>query len=143
MEELTCCFLASEAEYIAKFCELYKDEINTPDGFHVVCLNPEKQAKHFCRGSDGRFFQKARAVRICWASYILLNVECRKVLLDTSTNNVIFFFEKGKTSYAVVCSQLKNSKLNLISGFIASGARAIAYREVKPPYKFYSIKKSC
>lgn len=143
MEGLTFYELPDEQAYIAKFCEIYKDGINTPDGFSIVCLYPEKTAKHFCCGGENRKFQKSRVARIGWAKYILLNVSRRKILLDTSTKNIIFFFEKGRTAYTVVCAPRVDSRLNLITGFLVKGQRAEKYRLAKPPYQFYAIKKSC
>ena len=144
MESLPYFFLSDKTEYIKKFCELYTDEIKTPDGLNIGCKDPKKSAVHFCRGGkDGDDFQPARAQRIGWAKYILLHPEERKVLLDTETKNIIFFFEKGRTSYAVICRPINESKFELISGFIVGGFRALAYREGRKPYEFYLIKKSC
>lgn len=142
MEELTFSCIETEEEYCNKFCEIYSEPINTPDGFRIICKNPRERAKHICCGSDN-IFQKARASRIEWPKYIFLNPKERKILLDTQTKNLIFFFEKGKTGYAAICSQLGSGQLNLISGFVVAGKRKENYRDGKPPYNFYEIKKSC
>ncbi len=140
---LTTICLSSEIDYIERFCEIYKDEIITPDGFRIICKYPKETAKHFCRGGDKKQFQAGRAYRIEWGKDILLNPKERKVLLDNKTNNLIFFYENGRVAYAVICSPQKNGQLNLVSGFIVGGRRTIDYREGKPPYSFYEIKKSC
>jgi len=139
MKELTYCCIETEEDYFTKFCELYGSEIYTPDGFCVVCKRLKETAIHACGGKEKKF-QKARAARIEWPMYILLNPDKRKVLKDTQSGNLVFFFEKGNTAYAIICSELTNGKLNLISGFVVGGNRRIKYREGKPPYEFY-IKK--
>ena len=141
MFELSFLFLSSEDEYYEKFCEIYKEEIITPDGFCVVCKFPKERARHICGGGSHKF-QKDRAGRIGWPKHILLNPENRVILFDTQTKNLVFFFEKNRTSYVVICSEMKDGKFNLISGFLVSGNRAKKYKEAKPPYKFYN-KKSC
>jgi len=72
-----------------------------------------------------------------WPKYILLNPDKRKILKDSTTGNIVFFFEKGKTAYAVICNPLKDGKLNLISGFVVGGPRKANYCNGKPPYEFY------
>ncbi len=143
MENLPHFCLSDEAEYIKKFCELYADEIKTPDDLSIICRDLEKTARHFCCGGNGCIFQPARAQRIGWAKYILLHPDERKILLDTETKKIIFFFEHKRTAFAVICVPIKENQLNLISGFVVGGKRAIAYREGKKPYEFYVIKKSC
>jgi hypothetical protein len=54
----------------------------------------------------------------------------------------VFFFEKGKTAYAVICAMLGDNNLNIISGFIVAGTRKLKYRNGKPPFEFYQIKKA-
>src|SRR3990167_2778346 len=104
-EGLSTLFWETEEEYIQKFCETYKDEIKTPDGYIVFCKYIDKTAKHFCRGKDGKTFQKTRAQRILWAKYILLNLNERIVLIDTSTDNILFFLTRERCSHLVVCSK--------------------------------------
>ena len=137
MEELTYCCIETEEEIYDKFCELYSQDICTPDGFCVVCIEPRKRAKHICGGSEKKF-QKDRARRLEWPKYILLNPDKRKILKDTVTGNLIFFFEKKKTAYAVVCRPLKDGRLNLISGFLVGGQRRDSYSNGKPPFEFYA-----
>lgn len=126
----------TEEEYIKIFYQEYAGEINTPDGFKIICRDLERRAKHFCGGKQ-EIFQKSRAQRILWAKGILLlDPSERKVLVDQKTKNFIFFFAGGKTSYAVICSQIKGC-LDLISGFIVGGKRAEAYKNGELPYLFY------
>jgi len=136
MEELTYCCIDTEEENYDRFCEVYKEEICTPDGFCIVCINPRERAKHICGGAEKKF-QKDRARRLEWPKYILLNPDKRKVLRDTTTGYIIFFFEKKKIAYAVICHPLSNGKLNLISGFIVGSKRRMNYSNGKPPYEFY------
>lgn len=125
----------TEAEYIADFCEAYKDEIHTPDGFVVFCKYLEATAKHVCCGKDGKF-QKTRAMRIMWAKYILLNPTERIVLKDVSTDNTLFFMTREKTPHVVVCKKL-GDKWNLISSFAVGGDRAKKYLKGEHPYEYY------
>jgi hypothetical protein len=132
--------LNSESDYINIFCKEYKNLIETPDGFLVKCCHLQKTAIHFCCGSKKNSkFQKARAQRLLWAKYILLNQEERKVLKDNKTKNIIFFFERKKTRYAVICKPINIDKkiIRLISGFVVGGKRAMDYREANPPYSYY------
>lgn len=142
MGGLTFVDLNSESDYISLFCKEYGNAISTEDGFIVECKYPLATAKHICHGGKKNApFQKARAQRILWPKYILSNPVERKVLIDNQTGYIIFFFEKGKTAYAVVCSKLKNGNLNLTTGFLVDGKRAMAYRKGKQPYSFYPNKK--
>ena len=128
--------LNSEHAYIDKFCEEYKDKIKTPDCFTIVCKYLERTARHVCGGRNYKF-QEDRANRILWPKSIFLNPEKRKVLLDQKTKKLIFFLEKGRTNYAVICSRFKNENLNFISGFIVGGNRAKAYKEDRNKYPYY------
>ncbi len=140
MNGLCTIFLRSEDDYINKFCEEYKNPIETPDGFIIKCTCLRKTAIHFIYGSfKPAKFQKSRAQRLLWAKYILLNPDERKLLIDKKTNNIIFFFDKNRKYYAVICRPIDESKkiLELISGFIVSGNRITAYREANPPYEYF------
>lgn len=139
MDRLSTIFLRSENDYINKFCEEYKDPIKTPDGFIIKCIYLRKTAIHFICGGKSTKFQKARAQRLLWAKYILLNPDERKLLIDRKTNNIIFFFDKNRKYYAVICRPIDESKkiLELISGFIVSGNRITTYREANPPYEYF------
>lgn len=127
----------TEEEYIAEFCEAYKDEIFTPDGFVIFCKYLESTAKHICRGSKkGAKFQITRAQRIMWAKYILMNPDERIILTDTSTNNTLFFMTRERTPHIVICKKL-GDKWNLISSFAVGGDRAKKYFKAEPPYEYY------
>lgn len=132
---LTTLHRDTEDEYIKEFCEVYKEEIHTPDGFVIFCKYLESTAKHVCCGTE-KVFQKTRAMRILWAKYILLNPEERIVLKDTSTDNLLFFLTRTKIPHVVVCKKLED-KWNLISSFAVGGKRAEQYRKGKPPYEFF------
>ena len=136
MDNIVTLFLNSEQEYIDRFCEEYKNPILTPDGFIIECKYLKKTAYHFCCGKNGKHFHQARASKILWAKYILMNCDQRIILQDCRTNNLIFFLSK-RTPYAVICSILYENKLNLISGFMVSGKRGVAYKNGKPPYVFF------
>ena len=133
--ELTAIFRDTEAEFIRYFCETYKNEMQTPDGFSVFCKYPEDTAKHFCRGTSG-VFQRTRAQRMGWVKYILFNPSERNVLIDTNTKKILFFFTRRRKPHLIVCEKL-DGKLNLISGFPVRGERAERYRNGDPPYVFY------
>jgi len=141
MDELITIFPESEKEAIERFCSEYENEINTPNGFVVVCKYPVETAKHICGGKK-RKFQSTRARYILWPKYIFLHPEERIVLQDNKTKNLIFFHEEKSIAYAVICRPLRGGKLDLISGFVVRGTRAVKYREGRPPYSFYK-KKSC
>lgn len=127
----------TEEEYIADFCEAYKDDIHTPDGFVVFCKYLRTTAIHFCRGNKkGAKFQKTRAMRIMWAKYILMNPDERIVLKDISTGNTLFFMTREKTPHVVICKKL-NDKWNLISSFAVGGDRAKKYLKGEHPYEYY------
>jgi len=128
-------FCGTEEEYIQEFCEIYKEEIHTPDGFIVFCKYLESTAKHVCRGGKKGPFQETRAMRIPWAKYILMNPDERIVLKDTSSDNILFFLTRKKMPHLVVCKKLDN-KWNLISSLVVGGKRAEKYRKGKPPYEF-------
>jgi len=121
---------------LQEFCNTYREEITTPDGFVVFCKYLEQTAKHFCRGKDGKTFQKVRAQRMLWAKYILMNPSERIVLNDTQTSNTLFFLTKKRHPHLVVCRKL-GTKWNLISSFAVGGKRAEKYRNGKSPYVFY------
>ncbi len=129
----------TEAEYIQDFCEAYKDEITTPDGFVIFCKYLEQTAKHFCCGKNGPF-QKTRAMRILWAKYILMNPDERIVLKDMTTGNTMFFLTRTKTPHIVICNKL-DGKWNLISAFAVNGKRAQQYRKGQPPYEFFQKER--
>jgi len=137
---LTTLIRDTEDEYIKDFCEAYKDEICTPDGFVVFCKYLEKTAKHVCCGKDGPF-QKTRAMRILWAKYILMNPSERIILKDTTTGNTLFFLTRTKTPHIVICKKLDN-KWNLVSAFPVSGERAQQYKKGQPPYEFFQKDKN-
>lgn len=132
----------TEQEYIDLFCSEYKNSITTPDGFVIVCKHPEETARHICGGKTKKF-QEPRARYILWPKYIFQKTDERIVLRDNSSKNIIFFFEKKRIAYAVICSPLKSGELNLISGFITGGKRVVDYRKGNPPYSFYKKAKSC
>lgn len=126
----------TEEEYIEEFCNAYKDEIVTPDGFVIFCKYLEQTAKHVCRGQDKKTFQRVRAQRILWAKFILMNPSERIILSDTQSSNTLFFLTDTKRPHVVVCKKL-GDKWNLISSFAVGGKRAEKYRNGKPPYTFY------
>ncbi|MDP2749833.1 MAG: hypothetical protein Q8O89_03300 [Nanoarchaeota archaeon] len=136
-EGLTTVCLDTEEEHIQRFCDEYKDEIVTPDGFVIFCKYPEKTAKHICCGKNG-VFQKTRAQRILWPKYILLNPSERIVLIDTTNKSTLFFFTKRRKPHLVVCNEL-GGKLNLISSFAVGGKRIEKYRNGESPYEFYNF----
>ena len=142
MDELKTVFPKSEDEAINIFCSEYQNQIKTLDGFTILCKNPHKTAIHICGGKQGKF-QEVRARYVLWPKYILLHPDERRVLVDNKSKNFIFFLYKHKIPYAIICSPLKDGKLNLISGFIATGKRAVDYRKGNPPYSFYIKQKSC
>ena len=135
MDTLKTIFLNSEQEYIDKFCAEYKDEIKTPDGFIIVCKYLNETALHICGGKSKKF-QPTRARYILWPKYILLHLQERTKLFDNSSKNIIFFLDRSKISYAVICGKLRDGRLNLISGIVVGGKRAVDYRKGNPPYSF-------
>jgi hypothetical protein len=142
MDGLKTVFPKSENEAIDIFCSEYQDQIKTPDGFTIICKNPRKIVIHICGGKQGEF-QQVRARYTLWPQYILLHPEDRTILIDNSSKNFVFFLYKHPIPYAVICSPLKNGKLNLISGFIVTGKRVVDYRKGNSPYSFYKKQKSC
>ena len=129
-------FRDTEEEYIQEFCEAFKEEIQTPDGFTVFCKYLRKTAIHICRGQDGKVFQPARAQRILWAKYILMHPNERIVLTNEITGNLLFFLTKERNPHLIVCNKLEE-KWNIISSHLVGGKRAKAYLSGKPPYPYY------
>lgn len=133
---LTTLIRETEEQYIQDFCNAYKDEFTTPDGFVIICKYLEQTAKHVCCGGDGGAFQPVRAQRILWAKFILMNPSERIILTDTQTKNTIFFLTRSRHPHVVICRKL-GDKWNLISSFAVGGKRAEKYRNGKPPYEFF------
>lgn len=129
-------FRESEDDYIEAFCQEFKEEFSTPDGFLIICKYLNATARHICRGSKGGIFQEARARRILWAKYILMNPHERIILKDTSSGNTLFFLTKENNPHVVVCKKL-DGKWNIISSFVVSGDRAKKYLKGTPPYEFF------
>ncbi len=139
-DNLKILILNTEEEYLKEFCEAYRADFCTPDGFNICCKYLESTAKHFCRGGKNGPFQVTRAYRILWAKYILMHPEERVILRDICTGNTLFFLIRTKTPHIVVCKKL-GDKWNLISSFVVGGDRAKKYLKGQYPYEYFDKNK--
>jgi len=91
-------------------------KIITPDGYKIsFYLNQDVACTHAICGKGKDKINYARAQRITYIEFILMDDTVRVVRQDKITNNICFVSRQH--SYIVVCSVVRNKELKFISQF--------------------------